>query len=98
MSLESQKHLTFLQLKIYRKDEGRLITFPFFVMKILRIDHQHYFPEEIFDSLEELRLWLCTYHWSDWAGVDDNDNDIDIFTLTLDEICDYGEWEYKIID
>jgi hypothetical protein len=32
MSLESQKHLMFLQLPIYRKDKGRLITFPFFIM------------------------------------------------------------------
>ena len=67
-------------------------------MQVLRIDYQHYFPEEIFDSLEELRLWLCSYHDADWNGVDDNDNEIDIFTLTLDEICDYGEWGYKIIN
>ena len=39
MSLESQKHLTFLQLKIYRKDKGRLITFPFFVMSELTKKH-----------------------------------------------------------
>ena len=39
MSLESQKHLTFLQLKIYRKDKGRLITFPFFIMSELTKKH-----------------------------------------------------------
>ena len=32
MSLESQRHLMFLQLEKYRKDKGRLITFPFFIM------------------------------------------------------------------
>ena len=32
MSLESQRHLKFLQLEKYRKDKGRLITFPFFIM------------------------------------------------------------------
>jgi len=67
-------------------------------MKVLRIDYQNYLPEEIFDSLEELRLWLCTYHCGEWAGVDENDKDIDIFTLTLEELCNYGEWGYKIID
>ena len=65
--------------------------------KILRIDLQNAFPTETFDSSEELRLNLCSYHSVDWEGVDDNDNDIDIFTLTLDEICDYGEWDYKEI-
>ena len=67
-------------------------------MKVLRIDLQGAFKDMIFNSREELRLQLCDYHSSDWEGVDDNDNDIDIFTLTLDEICDYGEWSYKIID
>ena len=65
--------------------------------KILRIDLQNAFPTETFDSSEELRLNLCSYHSVDWQGVDDDNNDLDIFTLTLDEICDYGESDYKEI-
>ena len=47
-------------------------------MQVLRIDYQHYFPEEIFDSLEELRLWLCSYHDADPIDItDDNDDEND---------------------
>jgi len=67
-------------------------------MKVLRIDLQGAFRDMVFNSLEELRLQLCDYHSVDWEGVDDYNNDLDIFTLTLDEICDYGEWDYKILD
>ena len=65
--------------------------------KILRIDGQGVCEDRVYDSHEELRLQLCDYHSVDWEGVDDDNNDLDIFTLTLDEICDYGDWEYKLI-
>jgi len=67
-------------------------------MQVLRIDLQGVCRDMIFNSLEELRLNLCSYHSVDWEGVDNDNNDLDIFTLTLDEICDYGEWDYKIIN
>ena len=66
-------------------------------MQVLRIDTQGVCEDRVYDSYEELRLQLCDYHSVDWEGVDDDNNDLDIFTLTLDEICDYGDWEYKLI-
>ena len=66
-------------------------------MKILRIDKQGALEDRVYNSQEELRLQLCEYHSVDWEGVDDDNNDSDIFELTLDEICDYGEWDYQII-
>ena len=68
-------------------------------MKILRIDSQGVFDDRVYDSLEDLRLQLCGYHSWDWQiGIDKNDKDyIDIYSLSLIDIMDHGEWSYQII-
>ncbi len=66
-------------------------------MKVLRIDNQGVLNNAVFKNLEDLRQQLCDYHSIDWRGVDKNNNDIDIFTLTLEQIMDYGEWNYEWI-
>ena len=66
-------------------------------MKVLRIDNQGVLNNAVFKNLEDLREQLCDYHAIDWRGVDKNNNDIDIFTLTLQQIMDYGEWDYEWI-
>ena len=58
--------------------------------KILRIDRQGVCEDRVYDSHEELRLQLIDYHSVDWEGDGIN-------SLTLDEICNYGDWEYKEI-
>ena len=58
--------------------------------KILRIDGQGVCEDRVYDSHEELRLQLIDYHSVDWEGDGIN-------SLTLDEICNYGDWEYKLI-
>jgi len=66
-------------------------------MKVLRIDNQGVLNNAVFKNLEDLRQQLCDYHSIDWEGVDNNNNDIDIHTLTLDQIMDHGEWSYEWI-
>ena len=66
-------------------------------MKVLRIDNQGVLNNAVFKNLEDLRQQLCDYHSIDWEGVDKNNNDIDIFTLTLEQIMDHGEWSYEWI-
>ena len=65
--------------------------------KILRIDLQGTFNDVVFDNKEQLRFALCDFHSVDWDCVDENDNEIDVFSLTLDQIMDYGEWGYQVI-
>tara|TARA_R100001015_G_C4451661_1_gene41613 strand:+ start:155 stop:403 length:249 start_codon:yes stop_codon:yes gene_type:complete len=65
--------------------------------KVLRIDLQGAFNDVVFDDTEQLRLSLCDFHNVDWDCVDENDNEIDIFSLTLDQIMDYGEWSCQAI-
>jgi hypothetical protein len=65
--------------------------------KILRVDLQEVFNDVVFDNKEQLRINLCGLHSVDWDCVDENDNEIDVFSLTLDQIMDYGEWGYKVI-
>jgi len=60
-------------------------------MKILRTDNQGICQTRVYDSYEELRLQLIDFHSIDW------DCETDINSLTLDEICNYGDWEYKRI-
>jgi len=50
---------------------------------------------ETFDSLEKIREQLASYHSIDWEGVDSNDNPIDINTLSLEDLLDYGEWSIE---
>lgn len=42
-----------------------------------------------FDTLEDMRLQLISYHSVDWTG----ENDID--TMSLLDIVEYGEWSIE---
>lgn len=59
-------------------------------MKIKRIDLQGVYEDRIYPNKEAMRLELCDFHSIDWT-----DEDTDIFTLTFEEICSYGEWGYE---
>jgi hypothetical protein len=41
---------------------------------------------EVYETTEEIREHLASYHSIDWEGEGD------INDLTLDELCDYGGW------
>jgi hypothetical protein len=60
-------------------------------MKVLRIDRQNVCNGAVYKNLESLRDDLCSFHSIDW------DSDDDIYSLTLDQIMDYGEWDYEMI-
>tara|TARA_R110002020_G_scaffold53200_1_gene149106 strand:- start:3688 stop:3942 length:255 start_codon:yes stop_codon:yes gene_type:complete len=68
-------------------------------MKVLRIDNQNVLNDRVYENLEDLRLQLCDYHSWDWQiGIDKNDKDyIDIYSLSLEDIMEHGEWDYKMI-
>lgn len=67
-------------------------------MKILRICRQGG-DVRVFENKEELRKQLCNFHSIDWQeGIDKNDKDyIDVYSLSLDDIMEHGEWSYKEI-
>ncbi len=67
-------------------------------MKILRIDNQGVCEERIYDSLEDLRLQLISFHSIDWEGEKEDGTPKDINALTLEDICDYGDWSYEILE
>jgi len=51
---------------------------------------------ELFDSLEDIRLQLCSFHSVDWSGEEEEGGkERDINDLTLTEILDYGEWSIE---
>ena len=69
-------------------------------MSIKRIDLQGTgFTEWVYADKEEMRFNLCSLHEADWTGTEINSNgkevDIDIFTLSFEEICEYGDWGYE---
>lgn len=68
-------------------------------MKVLRIDNQGALNNAVYKNLEDLRQDLCSYHSIDWQeGIEKNDKDyIDIYSLSLNEIMDNGEWSYEWI-
>ncbi len=68
-------------------------------MKVLRIDRQGVLNNAIFKNLEDLRKELCSYHSIDWQeGIEENDKDyIDIYSLSLEDIMEHGEWDYEWI-
>ena len=68
-------------------------------MKVLRIDNQGVLNDAVFKTLEDLREQLCDFHSIDWQeGIEKDDKDyVDIYSLSLDEIMDHGEWHYKWI-
>ena len=57
------------------------------------------FTEHVYLDKEEMRFDLCDFHEPDWTGteIDSNGKEVekDIFTLTFEEICDYGDWGYQ---
>jgi len=64
--------------------------------KILRVDNQydgHWgYEEKLFKSKEHLRKWLSSFHSVDWTG-EENINE-----LTLEDLCDYGDWDFREIE
>jgi hypothetical protein len=57
------------------------------------------FNEWVYLDKEDMRLGLCDLHEPDWTGteIDSNGKEVekDIFTLTFEEICEYGDWGYQ---
>lgn len=68
-------------------------------MKVLRIDRQEVLNNAVYKNLEDLRYELCSYHSIDWQeGIEEDDKDyIDIYSLSLEDIMEYGEWRYEWI-
>ena len=68
-------------------------------MKVLRIDNQGVLNNTIYKNLEDLRQELCSYHSIDWqCGIEKTDKDyIDIYSLSLEDIMNHGEWDYEWI-
>jgi len=60
--------------------------------KILRIDLQNVFNDRLFANKEDLREQLISFHSFDWSGEGD------INELTLEDLCNYGDWDYKEIE
>ena len=65
--------------------------------KLYDTQREGYYPlgnePHIFNTLEGIRQYLADFHSIDWTSVDDNGEPLDINTLTLDQLLDYGEWE-----
>ena len=70
-------------------------------MKYLINDNQipgrNFGDSAVFDSKEDIRLQLCDFHSIDWEGLNADDSERDINSLTLNEILDYGEWSIEEI-
>lgn len=67
-------------------------------MKILRIDRQSALNGAVYKNLKDLREALIDYHSIDYdEHFDENENYKPIEKFTLDEILDWGEWDFKII-
>ena len=68
-------------------------------MKVLRIDNQGVLNGAVYKNREDLRQDLCSYHSIDWQeGIEKDDKDyVNIYSLSLDEIMDHGEWHYEWI-
>ena len=62
-------------------------------MKVLRLDLQGAWDEMVFDTLEDLREYLCYLHASD---CEEEDREA-LLKYTLDEILCYGDWDYRLI-
>lgn len=67
-------------------------------MKILRIDLQGVCNNSVYDSKEELKDQLIDFHSIDYdQHFDENEDYKPIKDFTLEEILDWGEWDYKVI-
>jgi hypothetical protein len=68
-------------------------------MKVLRIDNQGISNNAVYKDLESLRKQLCDYHSIDWQeGIEEDSEDyIDIYSLSLEEILEHGDWSYQYI-
>ena len=79
-------------------DDGTL-KYDMTEMKILLIDLQDNDISEHdwtpFANKESLRKWLIGFHSVDYET---QEGDRDINELTLQELCEHGEWDYKILD
>ena len=65
-------------------------------MKILRVDMQYDgcwgLEPRLFKSKEHLREWLSGWHSIDWT------DERNINELTLEDLCDYGDWDFQEIE
>ena len=68
-------------------------------MKVVRIDLQGACEPMEFKSKKALREYLIDFHLQDYHEDDDfGAEDIALIkSSTLDELCDYFDWEYKTI-
>ena len=67
-------------------------------MKILRIDRQDAFSFVVYKNLKDLRESLIDYHSIDYdEHFDENENYKPIEKFTLNEILNWGEWDYEKI-
>ena len=67
-------------------------------MKILRIDNQDCCSLAVFNNLDELREQLIDFHSIDYDDhFDENEKYKSIEDFTLQEILNWGDWDYKII-
>ena len=79
-------------------DDGTL-KYDMTEMKILLIDlqddhNQEWDYKHTFANKEDLRKWLIGFHSIDYET---QEGDRDINELTLQELCEQGEWDYKEI-
>ncbi len=67
-------------------------------MKILRIDRQGALNGAVYKNLKDLKESLIDYHSMDYDDHFDEDEEYKpIEKFTLDEILDWGEWDYEKI-
>ena len=67
-------------------------------MKILRIDNQDCCSLVVFNNLNELKEQLIDFHSIDYNDhFDENEKYKPIEDFTLQEILNWGDWDYKII-
>ena len=80
-----------------------------YLIRDLQIDGRYYADREEFESEEDVVEVLLSYHSIDFSGVDDDDNELDIYEYLeyhnittikeqLDWVLEYGFWELEGID
>ena len=67
-------------------------------MKVLRIDLQGVCNNSVFKSKADLRKHLIEFHSIDYdQHFDENENYKPIEDFTLEEILEWGEWDYTVL-
>lgn len=60
-----------------------------------QIPGRYFADGELFNTKEQVRKQLCDFHGIDWNGETQDGKPLDINTLTLDEILEYGGWKLE---